>query len=170
VSNAGLNTNRTRLLDQTATGTAETRYCYDAADRLLSTEGATALSGLNYDVNGNTTGWKATDGSVTALRWDGSDRNIGAQTSGPNTAQNANIAYTRDATNRIMRRDPRDCDNNTVVKYGFSGDGDTPDLTLNADGRLTSLSLSLPGGVLYTSKIGNDGAFRPVVRPPVDPW
>ncbi|WP_233224144.1 PA14 domain-containing protein [Amycolatopsis sp. BJA-103] len=161
VGNAGLNTNRMRLLDQTATGTAETRYCYDAADRLLATEGATALSGLGYDADGNTTGWKSADGSVTTLRWDGSDRNIGVQTTGPNAAQNANIAYTRDATNRIVRRDPSDCDNNTVVKYGFSGDGDTPDLTLNADGRLTSLSLSLPGGVLYTSKIGNDGTFAP---------
>ncbi|KZB79175.1 hypothetical protein [Amycolatopsis regifaucium] len=161
VGNAGLNTNRMRLLDQTATGTAETRYCYDAADRLLATEGATALSGLSYDADGNTTGWKSADGSVTTLRWDGSDRNIGVQTTGPNAAQNANIAYTRDATNRIVRRDPRDCDNNTVVRYGFSGDGDSPDLTLNADGRLTSLSLSPPGGVLYISKIGDNGAFTP---------
>jgi hypothetical protein len=30
-ANAGLNTNRMRLLDQAAVGTAETRYCYDAA-------------------------------------------------------------------------------------------------------------------------------------------
>jgi RHS repeat-associated protein len=160
-SNAGLNTNRMRLLDQTATGTAETRYCYDAADRLLSTEGAAALSAFTYDTDGNTAGWKSADGSTTTLRWDGSDRNIGTQTTGPNSALNANIAYTRDVTNRIVRRDPRDCDNNTVTRYGFSGDGDTPDLTLNADGRLTSLSLSLPGGVLYTSKIGSDGTFTP---------
>jgi RHS repeat-associated protein len=159
--NAGLNTNRMRLLDQTATGTAETRYCYDAADRLLGTEGATGLSAFNYDADGNTTGWNAADGSTTTLQWDGSDRNIGAQTTGPNATLNANIAYTRDATNRIVRRDPKDCDNNTVVRYGFTGDGDAPDLTLNADGRLTSLSLSLPGGVLYTSKAGSDGAFAP---------
>ncbi|MDX8033271.1 PA14 domain-containing protein [Lentzea sp. BCCO 10_0856] len=160
-ANAGLNTNRMRLLDQTASGTAETRYCYDAADRLLATEGATALSGVTYDESGNTTGWTSADGSTTKLRWDGSDRSIGAQTTGPNAALNANVSYTRDATNRIVRRDPHNCDNNTVTRYGFSGDGDTPDLTLNADGRLTSLTLSLPGGVLYTTKVGSDGAFTP---------
>ncbi|WP_328614435.1 PA14 domain-containing protein [Amycolatopsis sp. NBC_00355] len=160
-TNAGLNTNRMRLLDQTASGTAETRYCYDAADRLLSTEGATALSGVTYDADGNTTGWKAADGSTTTLRWDGSDRNIGVRTTGPDKALDADVTYSRDATNRIVRRDPLDCDNNTVVRYGFTADGDSPDLTLNGNGRLTSLSLSLPGGVLYTSKAGSDGAFTP---------
>ncbi|MDT7800397.1 MAG: hypothetical protein QOI78_3830 [Actinomycetota bacterium] len=157
-ANAGLNTNRMRLLDETAGGTAETRYCYDAADRLLATEGTTALSGFTYDTDGNTTGWTAADGSTTTLAWDGSGRNIGAKTTGANPAD---IAYTRDATNRIVRRDPRDCDNNTVVRYGYTGDGDSADLTLNAGGRLTSLSLTLPGGVLYTSKVGSDGAFMP---------
>nr|WP_243869408.1 RHS repeat-associated core domain-containing protein [Amycolatopsis granulosa] len=32
---------------------------------------------------------------------------------------------------------------------------------MNGDNRLTSISLALPGGVLYTSKIGPDGAFAP---------
>ncbi|MEU3622562.1 PA14 domain-containing protein [Amycolatopsis coloradensis] len=156
--NAGLNTNRMRLLDETAGGTAETRYCYDAADRLLATEGATALSGFGYDADGNTTAWTAADGSTTTLAWDGSDRNIGVRTTG---ATPADIAYVRDATNRIVRRDPRDCDNNSVVRYGYTGDGDSADLTLNGAGRLTTLSLTLPGGVLYTSKVGSDGAFTP---------
>ncbi|OXM58670.1 hypothetical protein CFP71_01715 [Amycolatopsis thailandensis] len=156
--NAGLNTNRMRLLDETAGGTAETRYCYDAADRLLGTEGATALSGFGYDADGNTTAWAAADGSTTTLTWDGSDRNIGVKTTG---AAPADIAYVRDATNRIVRRDPRDCDNNTVVRYGYTGDGDSADLTLNGAGRLTTLSLTLPGGVLYTSKVGSDGALTP---------
>jgi RHS repeat-associated protein len=160
-ANAGLNTNRVRLLDQTASGTAETRYCYDAADRLLGTEGATALSNVTYDTDGNTTGWKAADGATTSLRWDGSGRNIGVRTNGPNTALNAEVAYTRDATNRIVRRDPLNCDNNTVARYGYTADGDSPDVTLNGVGRLTSLTLSLPGGVLYTSTAGSDGAFTP---------
>ncbi|GHG14283.1 hypothetical protein GCM10017567_35000 [Amycolatopsis bullii] len=162
-ANAGLNTNRMRLLDETAAGTAETRYCYDAADRLLATEGATALSGFGYDTDGNTTGWTAADGSATTLAWDGSGRNIGAKTTG---AGAADIAYTRDATNRIVRRDPRDCDNNTVVRYGYTGDGDSADLTLSTGGRLTTLSLTLPGGVLYTSKVGSDGAFTPAFDHP----
>ncbi|MGV9365934.1 PA14 domain-containing protein, partial [Amycolatopsis sp. NPDC003731] len=163
--NAGLNTNRMRLLDQTAAGTAETRYCYDAADRLLATEGATALSGFTYDADGNTTGWQGADGTTT-LTWDGSDRNIGVKSAGPNPALNADIAYTRDVTDRIVRRDPRDCDNNTVVRYGYTSDGDTADLTLSADGRLTTLALTLPGGVLYTTRVGSDGAFTPTYDHP----
>ncbi|MGW4523079.1 PA14 domain-containing protein [Amycolatopsis sp. NPDC004378] len=165
-SNAGLNTNRMRLLDETSTGTAETRYCYDAADRLLATEGATALSDVTYDADGNTTGWKDGTGATTTLNWDGADRNIGVATIGSNAALNANIAYTRDATNRIVRRDPRDCDNNTVVRYGFTNDEDTPDLTLNTDGRLTSFTVTLPGGVLYSARVGSDGAFTPTFDHP----
>lgn len=162
-ANAGLNTNRMRLLDQTASGTAETRYCYDAADRLIATEGATVLSQFTYDSNGSTTGWTAADGSVSTLRWDGSDRNIGVSITGANAAT---VNYTRDAANRIIRRDPVNCDNNTVTKYGFTGDGDTPDLTLNGANRLTSIAMSLPGGVLYTSKVGSDGAFTPTYDHP----
>ncbi|WIY02434.1 PA14 domain-containing protein [Amycolatopsis mongoliensis] len=164
-ADAGLNTNRMRLLDQTAAGTAETRYCYDAADRLLATEGATVLSEFAYDTDGNTTSWKAVDGTTTALRWDGSDRNIGVSTRGPVPALVADVSYTRDATNRITRRDPRDCDNNTVVRYGFTGDGDTPDLTLSADSRLTSVSLSLPGGVHFTAMGASASSYdHPSVR------
>ncbi|MFK0243398.1 PA14 domain-containing protein [Amycolatopsis azurea] len=165
-ANAGVNTNRVRLVDESAAGTAETRYCYDAADRLLATQGGTGLSGFTYDRAGNTTGWTAADGTVTTLTWDGSDRNTGVKTSGPVAAANAEVAYTRDATDRIVRRDPRNCDNNAVIRYGFTGDGDAPDLTLDAAGRLTSLSLSLPGGVLYTTKAGSDGAFTPTYDHP----
>jgi YD repeat-containing protein len=53
-TNAGLNTNRARLLDETTAGTGETGYCYDAADRLLATTGAAAVSSVGYDVHGNT--------------------------------------------------------------------------------------------------------------------
>ncbi|WP_245914268.1 PA14 domain-containing protein [Amycolatopsis sulphurea] len=165
-ANAGLNTNRMRLLDHTASGTAETRYCYDAADRLLATEGATTLTGFTYDTNGNTTNWTGSDGGTTTLTWDGSDRNTGARTTGLTPALNADIAYTRDATDRIIRRDPRDCDNNTVTRYSFTSDGDSPDLTLNTDNRLTSLSVSLPGGALYTSRLGTDGTFTPTYDHP----
>lgn len=42
-----------------------------------------------------------------------------------------------------------------VRHYGFTGDGDAPDLT----NRLTSRFL--PGRVLYTTKLGSDGAFTP---------
>lgn len=43
------------MLDETSVGVAETGYCYDTTDRLLATTGATALSDVRYDSNGNTT-------------------------------------------------------------------------------------------------------------------
>jgi len=52
----------------------------------------------------------------------------------------ADVTYTRDATDRIVRRDPLDCDNNTVVRYGFTADGDSADLTLNGNGRRAAVS------------------------------
>lgn len=52
VVNAGLNTNRVRLLDATSSGSAETGYCYDAADRILATTGTSVVSSFAYDRHG----------------------------------------------------------------------------------------------------------------------
>ncbi|MEC3978210.1 hypothetical protein [Amycolatopsis sp. H20-H5] len=54
---------------------------------------ATALSGLSYDVDGNTSGWKTADGSVTTLRWDGSDHDIGAQPCGGGRGTNRRLPW-----------------------------------------------------------------------------
>jgi RHS repeat-associated protein len=146
VANAGVNTNRVHLLDQTSAGTADTGYCYDTTDRLLSTTGADAVSGVGYDGHGNTTGYVAGAATVT-LGWDGADRNIAARVTG---ADPADITYTRDATNRIVRRDASTGDSTATVLYGYTGSGDGADLTLAADQRVVSRSISLPGQVLYT--------------------
>ncbi|RKT72950.1 RHS repeat-associated protein [Saccharothrix variisporea] len=146
-ADAGLNTNRVRLLDETASGVAETAYCYDAADRLLATVGATAVTDIRYDDNGNTTQYTV-DGATTHLSWDGADRNIAVRTTG---ADPADVSYVRDATDRIVRRTAAQGDADTDVRYGFTGSGDTADLTLvGADKRLASRAVSLPGGALYT--------------------
>ncbi|MFB9902390.1 PA14 domain-containing protein [Allokutzneria oryzae] len=149
-ANAGANTNRMRLVDVTASGTAETRYCYDAADRLLSTTGASAVSGVKYDSWGNTTEYTV-GGATTFLGWDGAGRNTTARTTG---AEEASVAYVRDATDRIVRRDATKGDQAAVVFYSHTGNGDSSALALGADKKLLSRSISLPGGALYTVKGG----------------
>lgn len=159
-SNAGLNTNRVRLLDETSSGVAETSYCYDAADRLLATVGATAMTNVQYDSNGNTTQY--TVGSATThLSWDGADRNIAARTTGSDAAD---VSYIRDATDRIMRRAAATGDTATDVRYGYTGSGDTADLALAGDKRVLSRSISLPGGALYTWKPNTSTVDHPTVR------
>lgn len=98
-ANAGRNTNRVRLTDVTAAGTAVTGYCYDAADRLLATHGALETS-YEYDAEGNTTAITEGD-NTTYLGWDSAGRNLTARTTGP---EPASVAYERDALDRIIRR------------------------------------------------------------------
>lgn len=158
-SNAGANTNRMRLLDQTSSGTAETDYCYDAADRLLATIGTTAISNVTYDTHGNTTSYTS-GGVTTTLGWDGADRNIAAATTG-SASQTANISYIRDADDRIVRRDATSGDPVQSVLYSYVSSDDSPDLTLDANKRVLTTSLSLPGGVLLTLQNNSSGQPAP---------
>jgi RHS repeat-associated protein len=147
--NAGMNTNRVRLLDQTTAGTATTSYCYDAADRLIATTGATAITGITYDSHGNTTAFTS-GGATTNLGFDSSDRNLTASTTSADPTQVASIAYVRDATNRIVTRGASAGDPQGTVLYGYTTGGDSASLTFGADKRLLTRSLPLPGGVLLT--------------------
>ncbi|MBP2325458.1 RHS repeat-associated protein [Kibdelosporangium banguiense] len=160
-SNAGANTNRVRLLNQTTVGTAETGYCYDAADRILATTGANAVTGIKYNSHGATTEYTS-GGAVTTLAWDGADRNTSARTTGPDPAV---VSYTRDATDRIIRRQATQGDQTADVLYGYTGGGDSADLAFGSDKRLLTRSISLPGGVLYTTKSGGTASWdHPTVR------
>jgi RHS repeat-associated protein len=148
-SNAGLNTNRVRLLDQTGAGTAETGYCYDNADRLLAVTGATDISAVGYDTHGNTT-QLTTPSGTTSLGWDSDNRDLTVRITG---AASADVAYVRDATNRITRRNVAQGDTATDLLYSYLGDGDSASLTLaTGDKRLLSRTFSLPGGVVYTAR------------------
>ncbi|KFU82039.1 RHS repeat-associated core domain-containing protein [Amycolatopsis lurida] len=149
-ANAGVNTNRVRLLDQTAAGTAETGYCYDAADRLLATTGANATTGIKYDSHGNTVEF-TTGGSTTYLGWDSTERHLTARTVGPDAAD---VAYVRDATDRVTQRAASQGDIVTNVLLSYTAEGDSADLALSPDKRLLTQSISLPGGVLYTVRHG----------------
>ncbi len=155
-ANAGRNTNRVKLTDVSAAGTAVTGYCYDAADRILKTHGATSLE-FAYDESGNTTEIKEGANS-TYIGWDTAGRNIGARVTG---AQAANVAWVRDATDRIVKRTVLSGEGDVSSLLGYTGAGDTADVSLSAvDGRLLSRSVVLPGGVLHTVR-GGDGAAQP---------
>lgn len=43
-----------KMTDTVGATTTTTGYCYDSADRLLATTGATPIIGLTYDSHGNT--------------------------------------------------------------------------------------------------------------------
>ncbi|ATE56055.1 LamG-like jellyroll fold domain-containing protein [Actinosynnema pretiosum] len=158
---AGRNTNRIRLLDETAAGTAVTGYCYDSADRLLSTTGTSVVSDVHYDERGNTTRYTVS-GSTTHLSWDGADRNIGLRSTG---SAPANVSYSRDSEDRIVQRQATQGDARADVRYGHTGGGDTSEYSMNgSDKRLLSRSTSLPGGVLHTWTPDSTTVDHPAVR------
>ncbi|WP_176926858.1 PA14 domain-containing protein [Actinokineospora alba] len=148
-ANAGLNTNRVRVIDAATSGTAETGYCYDAADRILATTGAAPITGIKYDDRGNTTEY--TQGAATTFfSWDGADRNIAIRTTGTDPAD---VAYTRDATDRIVRRQATQGDTVADLRYGYTGGGDSAEYAMNgADKKVLTRSIGLAGGVNYTWK------------------
>lgn len=155
-ANAGANTNRLRLIDASGTGTTETGYCYDTADRILATTGANPVTGITYDDHGNTTQY-AQGAVTTQLGWDSADRNLTARTTSTNPADVAQVSYGRDATDRIVRRDTTQGDTPAAVLYSYTAHGDTADLTLDASKRAVSRTISLPGGVVWTATLDAQG-------------
>lgn len=158
---AGNNGNRTRLSDTLDGGTPTvTTYCYDYTDRLTSTAvanpqpGADPIAGtsltastLVYDGHGNTTTL-----ADQSLGYDQADRHTSTTLTDGST-----VSYQRDATGRIIARTETPAGGNTLTtKFGFTADGDTPDLILNGTGTLTARTIALPGGV--TAQIPVTGA------------
>jgi RHS repeat-associated protein len=137
-TNAGADTNRTRVTTTPATGAAQTTdYCYNNADQLTSTiTGGTTSSAYSYDDQGN----QANDGGTT-LTWGSS-----GQAASSTTASGSATTYTYDAVNRAIARQAGP----TTTEYWYSGYGDSPSGTLSATGTLTSAFISLPAGVSVT--------------------
>jgi hypothetical protein len=133
---AGKNTNRT--VDNGVTKT----YCYDAADRLTSSSDA-AVGTPTYDAHGNTTSL-ATPQTMT---YDGADRHMSTTTGA------ATVRYTRVVTDRIVARL---VNGSTVARYGFSGDGDPPDFTMDGSSNVVERDVSLLGGVTVTKRSAGD--------------
>ncbi len=152
--NAGMNGNRTSFTDVQDGGTPSvTSYCYDYADRLVSTSatkppvGASPVSAgtlttvgpnptLAYDGHGNTTAL-----ADQTLTYDVADRHMGTT-----LADGTTVVYQRDATGRIVARtdDPAGPTGATTIRYTF-GNG-TQFGVLNSVGTLIQRDLSLPGG------------------------
>ncbi|MFI6168522.1 PA14 domain-containing protein [Nocardia sp. NPDC051052] len=138
---AGLNTNRTSFTDRHNGAPATvTNYCYDHADRLLSTRGATDLS-FTYDNYGN-----ATKVGSDTLTYDSTRRHISTT-----TAAGKSVTYTRDVTDRITARSTKDGANpEQVTKYGFTDSDGGTEFVLDNKGALRQRVVKLPGGVLLT--------------------
>ena len=133
---AGRNGNRTSVIDNAGTPTT---YCYDHADRLVSTSD-TSVGTLAYDSHGNTT----TMGTQTLI-YDGADRHMETKLNGTTT-----VRYQRDATGRIVKR----TEGSTVVHYGSSGGGDSPGFVMDATNVVIERTIALAGGVLVTKRGG----------------
>ncbi|MFD6391196.1 PA14 domain-containing protein [Nocardia sp. NPDC060259] len=146
---AGLNTNRTSSTDSFNGAPATvTNYCYDAADRLLSTNGATGLS-FTYDNYGNT----ITVGTDT-LGYDSTLRHVTTSTAAGRT-----VTYTRDIHDRIAVRTVKDGSNPAqVTRYGFTSSGGGPEFILDSAGKLRQRVVKLPGGVLLTKNYSDTRA------------
>lgn len=152
-ASSGLNGNRTTLTDTPAGGTpVVTSYCYDHTDRLTSStvSGAPAGPGLSpvgaglpatalaYDAHGNTT--RLAD---QQLGYDVSDRHVSTLLD-----DGTKVEYVRDVTGRVVQRTETPTTGTpTVVRYGHTGAGDGPSLTLDGQNTVLQRVYGLPGGV-----------------------
>lgn len=147
---AGKNANRTSI---SVNGALAASFCCDTADRLTQVSSTTApfdehTSGIGYDAHGNTSALAG-----QALVYDAADRHLG--TYSPNaTSPTSSVVYERDVFDRIIRRTETVGGTVTVVRYGYTGSGDTPDVIMDAGGSVVETVMGLPGGVLLTRDAG----------------
>lgn len=137
---AGRNSNRTSLSDNGAT---LAQYCYDNADRLTSTTQAGYSGTITYDSRGNTTLLAS-----EVYGFDSSNRHVRTAKAGVMT-----VSYVRDVTDRLVARtETPNTGTAATVRYGYTGPGDTSDLTLSTSNVVLERVISLPGGASYTAK------------------
>lgn len=148
LANPGANSDRTSMTVTSGGGPAATyRYCYGQADQLASSTDP-LVGSVEYDGHPLTgTGGVVGHGNTTAiagetLTYDGADRHI-ASVKGSTT-----VTYKRDVLGRIIER----ADGSGVVRFGYSGSGDSPDLTLDASNNVVETTVGLPGGVIRTTR------------------
>jgi RHS repeat-associated protein len=151
-ANSGKNSNRTSQTINTQT----TTFCYDYADKLVSSSNA-LYNGAAYDGHGNMTN-VGTGASPLLLGYDSSDRNWGFEQINNSNGNGTGMYYDRDAKDRITGR--YKC--NIVAWdwqcgvddyfYAFTADGDTPDIIYNSNWDVVEKTIQLPGGVLMSFK------------------
>ncbi len=143
---AGGNGNRTSMTVTNTVSAAvlEQRwFCYDMADRLLSSgtgavPGAAGLATFAYDDRGN--GLTA-DG--TSFTYDQADRHVGS------TCGVVSDRVMRDSEGRVMSR----LEGSVTTRYGFGGSGDSPSLVANSSGVVAERVLGLAGGVTLVKRV-----------------
>ena len=139
--NTAKNGNRTKM---TINGTSTT-YCYDMADRLISSSDPT-LTDAQYDSRGNTVSLGDTT-HKTEFSYDANDRNTKIKFGSKETL------FARDTQDRIISREHKENGATTSsVTYGFTGSGDTPDFLQDSAGNVKQKYLMLPGDVIVTIK------------------
>lgn len=167
---AGLNGNRASSTDTPNDAAATTTsYCYDQADRLLSTAVSPAPAGpgispvalgiqaaqLGYDAHGNTS--KLAD---QTLSYDVTDQHLKTV-----LADGTTVDYVRDVTGRVVERTEISPSGTqirtlTVVRYGFTGNGDGAALILDGANQVSQKVYGLPGGATRTvSGVGESWAY-----------
>ena len=194
---AGKNGNRTGFTDVKDPGTIDetttsTSYCYDWADRLTATSTTNPPTGANpvtvgslsatmlvYDDHGNTTTL-----ADQQLGYDVADQHLSTTLDDGTT-----IAYTRDATGRIVSRTATPPSGPSVTtRYTFAGAGDGAYAVLTGTGAVAERTLGLPGGVVVTISgtgdrtwlfpnlhgdvilTADDSAVRAAIRAAYDPF
>lgn len=128
LSTANKNTNRTSMSDNGVV----TTYCYDAADRLISTSDSRYANPV-YDAHGNTTSM----GGVT-MAYDMADRHT-STTTGATT-----VSYVRDALDRIVER----TEGSQTLRYSYSTDSDSPEFVMSNSNTVYDKQVALLGGVI----------------------
>ena len=161
---AGRSGNRTRFTDTTSAGlVSDVRYCYDYADRLVSSNPVVPQSGANpvlgtalsttgapasivYDSHGNTTRL-----ANQVMVFDSANRHM--KTTVTDGSVTTVVSYKRDATGRIVeRREKVGTAPEVVTQYLYSSGG----LFATKTAGVVTYSLSLPGGVQLTASTGTD--------------
>ncbi|MGH7196941.1 MAG: PA14 domain-containing protein [Candidatus Saccharimonadales bacterium] len=146
-ANSGRNSNRS---SQTINGVTTT-YCYDLADRLISSSDS-LVNGAQYDAHGNTIAI-GTGATPLHLLYDVSDRNTGLEQYDANGNGFAEY-YIRDVQGRIITRGRDNIadwnwTSQQYYSYGFAGASDTHDFVRNEEGTVIEKILQLPGGVTF---------------------
>ncbi|WP_405165594.1 PA14 domain-containing protein [Nocardia sp. NBC_01499] len=159
---AGRNTNRTSFTDiRDGAAPAVTTYCYDNADRLLSTSGATNMA-VTYDVHGDVVKVGGDE-----LGYDATKRHTSTK-----NAAGTLISYSYDSANRLMTRTVTGAarpEQNGTTHYGYSTNGASPDVILDGSGAMLQRILGLPGGVLLTKTYAQPAQGFPAARAATPP-
>lgn len=139
------NSNRTSQVIDGVT----TTYCYDFADRLISSSDANYNNPI-YDDRGNITQIGSTSKPIK-FAYDQANRNIRTEQRDP--AGNGTIVeIKRDAGGRMIARKEIKLtagvqSTTSNVRYGYTTSGDSPDMIMDMGGGMIQRNISLPGGI-----------------------